>query len=172
MSGHLSGDYWESGGDSSTCYGSEIGDSNGTVVIDLDNCELEGCYWYAPNFETYGVCQSDGGFYAANGSGYYFSGGCSYINNSYAYIDGTVNVGCYLNIGCTYFQSGCGGHIEGDLEVNGCVHAYNGNFNLAGDFYGCGLIHGNDIEVYQGGTFKIGNTTMTEAQLSALLQLI
>ena len=83
-----------------------------------------------------------------------------------------MNVGCYLNIGCTWFQSGSGGYIDGGLEINGCVTVHNGDFNLNGDFYGCGLIHGNGIEVYQGGTFKIGNTTMNEAQLSALLQLV
>ena len=36
----LSGNYWESGGDSSTCYGSDIADSFGNSVIDLDRCEL------------------------------------------------------------------------------------------------------------------------------------
>lgn len=33
----LSGDFWPQGGDNSNCYGSSIGNSNGTKVIDLDN---------------------------------------------------------------------------------------------------------------------------------------
>ena len=163
---NLSGNYWESGGDHDTCYGSDIGNSNQTVVIDLDNCELEGCFWYAPNFEATGVIQADSGFYAGCGVGYYFRDGCSYISNGYAFIDGSMSVGCQINIGCTYFVSGGGSsYIDGGLGINGCV-------TVNGDYYGCGLVNANDITVYQGGSLTIGCTTINEQQLSALLQLI
>ena len=47
LSGQLSGNYWESGGDSSTCYGSDIGNSNGDVAINLDSQTLvaNNTYW-------------------------------------------------------------------------------------------------------------------------------
>ena len=38
------GPFWRSGGDSGTCYGEDIADSNGTKVIDLDACELIGAW--------------------------------------------------------------------------------------------------------------------------------
>lgn len=40
----MSGQYWEQGGDSSTNYGSSIGNSGGSQVIDLDGQELAGCW--------------------------------------------------------------------------------------------------------------------------------
>lgn len=90
LSGNLSGAYWESGGDHDTCYGSDIGNSSQTVVIDLDNYTLEGCLWYAPNFEATGVIQADTGFFAGCGASYHFLDGCSYISNSSAFFDGSV----------------------------------------------------------------------------------
>lgn len=90
LSSKLSADYWESGGDHSTCYGSDIGNSNQTVVIDLDNYSLEGCLWTAPNFEATGIIQADGGFFAGCGAGYHFLDGCSYISNGSAFFDGGV----------------------------------------------------------------------------------
>lgn len=44
LSGQVSGDYWESGGSASTCYGSSIGDSNGNTVINLDGNALLDSY--------------------------------------------------------------------------------------------------------------------------------
>lgn len=171
LSGHLSGNYWESGGDAYTCFGSNIGDSSGRVVIDLDNCSLEGCFWYAHNFEATGIIQADMGFLAGAGTGYYFSGGCSYISNNYAFIDGTVDIGCQINIGCTYFTSGGGNYVNNGLEINGCLNVFNGGVSVNGDYYGCGLVHANDMTIYQGGSLTIGCTSINESQLSALLQL-
>lgn len=49
LSAQLSGQYWEQGGDSTTNYGSDIGNSGGTGVIDLDGQELVGC-WKTSDF--------------------------------------------------------------------------------------------------------------------------
>lgn len=43
-SGGVSGDYWESGGDLSTCYGESIGNSSKAKVVDLDSRQLEGTW--------------------------------------------------------------------------------------------------------------------------------
>lgn len=49
LSAELSGQYWEQGGDSSTNYGSDIGNSSSNMVIDLDSQELAGC-WKTSDF--------------------------------------------------------------------------------------------------------------------------
>lgn len=141
------------------------------MVIDLDNYSLKGCLWYAPNFEATGVIQADTGFFAGCGASYHFLDGCSYISNSYAFFAGSVSVGCQINIGCTYFNSSGGNYIDGGLGINGCVTVTNGCVNVNGDYYGCGLVHANDMEIYQGGSLTIGCTSINESQLSALLQL-
>lgn len=41
----MSGSYWESGGDISTCYGHSIGDGNGCIAIDLDSHNWYGDWW-------------------------------------------------------------------------------------------------------------------------------
>ena len=171
LSGNLSGTYWESGGDHDTCYGSDIGNSSQTVVIDLDNYTLEGYLWYAPSFEATGVIQADTGFFAGCGASYHFLDGCSYISNSSAFFDGSVSVGCQINIGCTYFSSSGCNYINNGVEINGCVSVINGCVTVNGNYYGCGLVHANDMEIYQGGELTIGHTSINESQLSALLQL-
>lgn len=88
LSGHLSGDYWESGGDSGTCYGSSIADRNQIIAIDLDNHILEDDW------------DCTGTFYAD-----YFDVGCSIslgnttIGHNNIHLDGQYGfVG-----GCSYF---------------------------------------------------------------------
>lgn len=49
LSAQLSGGYWEQGGDNTTNYGSSIGNSGSTAVIDLDGQELVGC-WKTTDF--------------------------------------------------------------------------------------------------------------------------
>lgn len=145
ISGHLGGDYWESGGNSSTCYGSDIGNSNGNSVINLDGQSFVGNWYSSGTFEAYGELISHNGVYSVDG--YYFSGGCSYILDNYAMFAGSVQVGCSLdvgcaiNVGCSYISSG-GAHVEGDISIPS----------------GCSLV--------------IGGTSLTESQLTALLQLI
>lgn len=141
------------------------------MVIDLDNCQLLGCCWYANEFESYGIIQADAGFYAGCGYGYYFRDGCSYITNGCSFLDGSVTFGCHVSIGCTYFTSYAGNYINNGLEINGCLLVNNGNVAVNGDYYGCGLVHANDVTIYQGGDLTIGCTSINEAQLSALLQL-
>lgn len=113
ISSMLSDGVWRSGGSASTNYGSTIGDSTKTAVIDLDNKTLNGC-WIADT---------------------------------------------QLDIGCTWFNASSGnGYVAGTLEVAGCL--------LAQSDVRCSRI------VYADRGLTIGNTTINEAQLSALLQLV
>lgn len=141
MSGHLSGGYWESGGDSGTCYGSNIADSNQIIVIDLDNQILEGCWncngtFYADYFDV--GCQISLGNTTIGHNNIHvdgqidFVGGCTYLTDGYFYVDGTVYAGCGFYTGCAYLD-------PSTLQV------------------GCSI--------------SIGCTSINESQLSALLQL-
>ena len=156
---NLSGNYWESGGDHDTCYGSDIGKSDGTAVIDLDNYGLLGCIWTAPNFKTDYVLQTDGGLFVGCGAGISFMGsGCTYISDSYAYFSGCVQVGCYFSVGCSYLYGNGGGNLDG------CI-------SITGDLYVSGDAH-VDGNIYGGCTLTLGCTSINESQLSALLQLL
>ena len=86
----LSGEYWESGGSSSTCYGSDIGNSSGNSVIDLDGQSLAGNWYSSGAFEASDL-MSNNGVYSVDG--YYFTGGCSYILDNYAMFAGSAQVG-------------------------------------------------------------------------------
>lgn len=107
LSGHLSGDFWESGGYSDTCYGHTIGDGDGCLAIDLDNRTFYGNYWWftghsgggwfgGNNLDVEGCAdlQSLQLDHLGNGDGLTFANGCTYIYNSNSYFDGTVGVGC------------------------------------------------------------------------------
>lgn len=156
LSGHLSGDYWESGGDSSTCYGSDIGNSSGNSVIDLDGQSFAGNWYSSGTFEA-SELMSNNGVYSVDG--YYFTGGCSYILDNYALfasdveVGGTLTVGCQIVVGCSWINSG-GAYVDGTITANlGC------QFQV-----GCSYL--------SDGTLRLGNTTLTENQLQRLLQLI
>lgn len=154
LSGQLSGNYWESGGDSGTCYGSNIADSNQIIVIDLDNKALEGDWdcngtFYADYFDV-GCSISLGNTTIGHNNihldgQYQFVGGCSYFSDGYLYVNGSINAensitaGCGFYTGCAYFTPGCA-YIDGTFTV------------------GCSLV--------------IGCTSLSESQLSALLALI
>lgn len=141
MSGHLSSGYWESGGDSGTCYGSNIGDSNQIIVIDLDNQILDGCWncngtFYSDYFDV-GCSISLGNTTIGHNNIHLdgqinFVGGCSYLADGYFYSDGTIAAGCGFYTGCAYLD-------PSTMRV------------------GCSII--------------IGCTSIDESQLSALLQL-
>ena len=143
LSGHLSGDYWEQGGDSSTCYGSSIGNSNQITVIDLDGQGLEG-NWYCNNGTFYSGyfdvgCSISLGNTTIGHTNIHldgqlgFVGGCDYLENGAFYTEGTVTAGCGFYTGCAYFD-------PNTVKV------------------GCGII--------------IGCTSLSESQLSALLALL
>lgn len=64
-----------------------------------------------------------------------------------------------FDIGCTWFNASTGnGYVAGTFEVAGCL--------LANSDVRCGGI------VYTNRGLTIGNTSINEAQLSALLQLV
>ena len=141
MSGHLSGGYWESGGDSGTCYGSNIADSNQIIVIDLDNQTLEGCW------------NCTGTFYSG-----YFDVGCSIslgnttIGHNNIHLDGQIN-----------FVGGCDYLANGSFYTDGTMTAG------CGFYTGCAYLNPSTLQV--GCSISIGCTSIDESQLSALLQL-
>lgn len=94
LSGHLSSEYWEQGGDSSTCYGSDIGDSINDKVIDLDNKTLVGCWNCGAGLSVADSVLADNGFYT----------GCSNYGSVYAYVDGAIRAGCSFEVGNSYLQ--------------------------------------------------------------------
>ena len=106
--GGLSG-CWESGGDHSTCYGSDIGNSSGTVVIDLDNQTLESNngYWYIPYLYSSGQAWFND----------LYVGTTHFDSSGFGVVDGTLTVNGYTSIGC-------GMSVAADLT-------------LAGNLYGC-----------------------------------
>lgn len=102
LSTHLSGDYWEQGGDETVCYGYAIGDQFGCQVIDLEDRELVGS-WHANHMsidELYMGCT----YFLASGGGYVDGGlrvGCSFeVGNSYLQ-ESSLLVGCSITIGGT-----------------------------------------------------------------------
>lgn len=157
ISSMLSDGVWRSGGSASTNYGSTIGNSSQTARIDIDNCELLGCLWTAPNFKTDYVLQTDGGLFIGSGAGISFmGGGCTYIGDSYAWFAGSASVGCYFSIGCSYLYAGGGGNLDGCISITGNLYV-SGDAYVEGDLRGC--------------TLTLGCTSINESQLSALLQL-
>lgn len=152
LSGSLSGDYWESGGDSSTCYGESIGNSEQDTVIDLDYKTLHGS-WRIDLIDSDSV--------SANLA---YIGCAINIHNTYieanrSYFDGqmqvrdTVTAGCGFYTGCTYVCP-TASYFDGTLTVEGC-----GIFN-------------SNVNIGSGGYLYIGSTGLSEQQLQALLRLI
>lgn len=81
------------------------------------------------------------------------------MTNGYFYVDGTVYAGCGFYTGCSYLSPG-GGYVDGTMTVNsGCAF-----------YVGCSYLDQNTLQV--GCSIRIGNTSLNEAQLTALLQLI
>ena len=114
LSGSLSGDYWESGGDSSTCYGESIGDSEQNTVIDLDDQTLYG-RWRIDLIDSYSISADYAYFGQLQARDAVFTGcglytGCTYVCPTASYFDGTLTVE-----GCGIFNSniniGCGGYL-------------------------------------------------------------
>lgn len=143
------------GGDNSNCYGGSIGDSSKTKVIDLDGNTLEGDWTINGCLEVVG------------GLGTFDDGievtGCAYFNNG-VFVD---NGAASITNGCIQFSStqvmfydGIG--VDGAAEIgSGCIW-----------FNGTPVAFYDGIVVGSGKTLQIGNTTLSEAQLTALLQLI
>lgn len=82
----LTGDYWEQGGDSSTCYGSQIGDSGKTPVIDLDARELAGS-WTANTLEI-------DNYFKVAGTVDFYPNGCAYFTATPYFQNGLETPGC------------------------------------------------------------------------------
>ena len=149
LSGELSVSGWESGGDSSTCYGSNIGNNKGNVVIDLDETTLSGSWKTTDDFTT-GCNHHVGSNLSVDYDGYV--GGC--LN-----VGGYVYAGCGFCTGNAYFTR-IGAYVEGPITITN-----DSAFNV-----GCAYLGENTLKV--GCSIIIGNTSLNESQLSALLQLV
>lgn len=143
LSGELSATGWESGGDSSTCYGSNIGNNNGNIVIDLDETTLSGSWKTTQDFTTGGN----------------LSVGTDLSVGNWGYFGGYSYAGCGFCTGTAYFTR-VGAYLEGPVTI-----ANDFAFNV-----GCAYLNQGTLQV--GCNIRIGNTTLTESQLSALLTLI
>lgn len=139
----LSGNYWQQGGDSSTNYGSSIGNSYRTEVIDLNNGMLRGD-WNVNSMTTI-----DG----------YVNTGDLHVGNIHAK-DQIITVTNKMEIQDTInFTSQTLDNV-GAIAVNGEQVIQPTSKTLVGDWS------------IQYGTLTIGNTTITETQLQRLLALI
>lgn len=148
LSGELSVEGWESGGDSSTCYGSNIGNNKGNVVIDLDETTLSGSWKTSEDFTT-GGNHHVGANLSVDYDGYV--GGCLHVG-------GYVYAGCGFCTGNAYFTR-IGAYVEGPVTIT------NGSFNV-----GCAYLEESSLKV--GCSITIGSTSLDESQLKALLQLV
>ena len=149
LSGELSSTGWESGGDSTTCYGSNIGDRDGDVVIDLDKTTLSGIWKTTGDFTTEGNHRV-----SANLSVDYDG-----------YVGGCLNVGGYVYAGCGFCTGTAsftrvGAYLDGPVTIGN-----NSAFNV-----GCAYLGESTLQV--GCSIIIGHTSLNESQLSALLALI
>ena len=98
------------------------------------------------------------------------------INGEIDYLSGVISAGLsgdYWELGGD--QNTCYGAVIGDEDTNIAINLNNKYLNddwSVTDSFGVGhnLSVSNDATV--GGTLTIGNTTINEAQLSALLQLV
>ena len=152
----LSGEYWPQGGSNSNCYGASIGNSNGTKVIDLDNCQLVGSWEVTGFLEFPSGTVTNTLYIGHNGTSLLANGHVNIGTDLYVgtdiSVDGDATIGGTLTVGCTTITGG-GAHVAGDVTVDS----------------GCSFVVG--CSYLSDGTLCLGHTTLSEAQLSALLQL-
>lgn len=146
----LSGEYWPQGGSNSNCYGSSIGDSNGTEVIDLDNCQLEGSWEVTTFLEVPTETVTNTLYVGHNGTSLLANGHVNIGTDLYVTtdisVDGDASIGGTLTIGCTTITTG-GAHVAGTMSIDsGCTF-----------LVGCSYL--------SDGTLCLGHTTLSEAQL-------
>lgn len=184
----LSGNYWYQGGDSSTNYGSSIGDSNKNAAINLDGRTLVGNWTAATDFKVNGdiTCDNDiFGFSIKGNSGSFdtirsYNGGDITADNNIDMSNHEIkNISKIGDINLTDKQLVGDWKTTGEHTVDGCINcdwvfkndgSHGDGVNVGGlQLYGEWSTN-NNFTV--NGTLKIGNTTITETQLQQLLALI
>ena len=184
----LSGNYWYQGGDSSTNYGSSIGDSNKNTVINLDGKTLVGNWTAAADFKVNGdiTCDNDIFAFSVKGnSGSFdtirsYNGGDITADNNIDMSNHEIkNISKIGDINLTDKQLVGNWITTGEHTAVGCINcdwvfkndgSHNDGVNVGGlQLYGEWSTN-NNFTV--NGTLKIGNTTITETQLQQLLALL
>ena len=184
----LSGNYWYQGGDSSTNYGSSIGDSNKNAAINLDGRTLVGNWTAAADFKVDGdiTCVNDiFGFSIKGNSGSFdtirsYNGGDITVDNNIDMSNHEFkNISKIGDINLTDKQLVGNWKTTGEHTVDSCINCdwlfkndgqHGDGVNVGGlQLYGKWSTN-DDFSV--NGTLKIGNTTITETQLQQLLALL
>ena len=184
----LSGNYWEQGGNSSTNYGSSIGDSNKNTVINLDGITLVGNWTAAADFKVNGdiTCNNDIFAFSVKGdSGSFdtirsYNGGDITVDNNIDMSNHEIkNISKIGDINLIDKQLVVNWKTTGEHTVDSCINCdwVFKNDGLHGDGVNVGNLQlygkwstNDDFSV--NGTLKIGNTTITETQLQQLLALL
>ena len=184
----LSGNYWYQGGDSSTNYGSSIGDSNKNTVINLDGKTFVGNWTAAADFKVNGdiTCDNDIFAFSVKGDSGSFNtirsnnGGDITADNNIDMSNHEIkNISKIGDINLTDKQLVGNWITTGEHTAVGCINcdwvfkndgSHNDGVNVGGlQLYGEWSTN-NNFTV--NGTLKIGNTTITETQLQQLLALL
>lgn len=139
----LSGNYWYQGGDSSTNYGSSIGNSYRTEVIDLNNGILRGD-WNVNSMTTIDGYVNTGDLYVGN----------IHAKNEIITVTNKMEIQDTVNFTNQTLDN------VGAIAVNGEQVIQPTSKQLVGDWS------------IQYGSLTIGNTTITETQLQQLLALL
>ena len=184
----LSGNYWYQGGDSSTNYGSSIGDSNKNTAINIDGRTLVGNWTAAADFKVNGdiTCDNDIFAFSVKGnSGSFdtirsYNGGDITADNNIDMSNHEIkNISKIGDINLTDKQLVGNWKTTGEHTVDSCINcdwlfkndgSHGDGVNVGGlQLYGEWSTN-NNFTV--NGTLKIGNTTITETQLQQLLALL
>lgn len=161
------GPFWRSGGDASTCYGKDIANAAGTVVIDLDGKKLQGNWTAKPDnngrFQVDGRLDVTAGVDVANdvtAQGF----------GNFGKLDVTSDAGIGGNLAVTGNIAGtviAGSQVVSNSSVDATTDVTaGGNVTATGD-----VSAGGDVAAtgeLSGATLKVNGTTYTQQTITYL----
>ena len=161
------GPFWRSGGDASTCYGEDVANAAGTVVIDLDGKELQGDWTAKPNnngrFQVDGRLDVTAGVDVANDVTAQGFGNFGKLDvSSDAAVGGDLAVtGDISGTVITGSQVASNSSVDAttDVTAGGDVTAA-GDISAGGDVVAAGEL--------SGGSLKVNGTTYTQQTITYL----
>ena len=167
------GPFWRSGGDASTCYGEDIADATGTVVIDLDGKELQGDWIAKPanngRFQVDGRLDVTAGVDVANDVTAQGFGNFGQLDvNSDAVVGGDLAVtGDISGTQITGSKVSSNDSVDAATDVTA-----GGNVTATGDVSAGGdVAAGGDVSAtgeLSGGSLKVNGTTYTQQTITYL----